>query len=53
MDAAHSIKLKYVLIKIVSGVNETRISGECVLPISVHFAYRVHRLITVNIIKPS
>lgn len=53
MDAAQTIKLKYVLIKIVSRVNETRISGEYVLPISVNFAYEAYILTIVNVIKPS
>lgn len=41
MDAAQSIKLKYELVKIVSRVSDTRISGECVLPTSVNFACKV------------
>lgn len=53
MDAAQSIKVKYVLIKIVSRVNETRISGEWVLPITVNSAYKAHILTIVNLIKPS
>lgn len=53
MDAAHSIKLKYLLIKIASGVNETGISSECVSPVNANFAYMVHSLTTVDIIKPS
>jgi len=57
MDAAQSIKLKYILIKIVSRVTETRISGECVSPISVNFACKACILTMVNLtmvnLKPS
>lgn len=52
MDAAQSIKVKYILIKFVFRANESRISGKYVLPISINFGYKACVLTTVNLIKP-